>query len=334
MISKKAFSITLMSLIATTFIVSCSSNITGIRNSGYRYGNNGGATYKVGSPYKINGTWYYPKEDYTYSEVGVASWYGPQFHNKLTANNEIYDMNALTAAHRTLPLPSMVKVTNLQNGRSLVLKVNDRGPFAKDRIIDISKRGAQLLGFIEQGTAKVRVEVLPEESLALKNQLLSSEGRSNLGSMAGGIVPVAQNSVSEIPVRANELPDAEKEDYLTSKTSSQNISADQYDIWQEPVKNNSALTPEVTKSDFTLESTSPSAVSGTMVQVGAFSSYENAQKLSNSISSIGNASISDIDVNGQKFYRVRITAPNSDDAKNIVSKLINSGHQGARIVNE
>ena len=134
-----------------------------------------GGTYKVGNPYKIMGKWYYPKEDYSYSEVGMASWYGEDFHARKTANGENYDMNTLTAAHRTLPLPSIVKVTNLENGRSLVLRVNDRGPYAKNRIIDVSKRSAQLLGFQTQGTAKVRVEVLEKESKELKAALLGEE---------------------------------------------------------------------------------------------------------------------------------------------------------------
>ena len=134
-----------------------------------------GGTYKVGNPYKIMGRWYYPKEDYSYSEVGIASWYGEDFHAQKTANGEKYDMNTLTAAHRTLPLPSIVRVTNLENGRSLVLRVNDRGPYAKDRIIDISKRGAQLLGYQTKGTAKVRVEIMPEESRALKAALLGED---------------------------------------------------------------------------------------------------------------------------------------------------------------
>lgn len=109
-----------------------------------------GGIYKVGNPYKIMGKWYYPQEDYDYSEVGTASWYGKDFHAKRTANGEKYDMYSLTAAHRTLPLPSIVKVTNLENGRSLVLRVNDRGPYAKNRIIDVSKRASQLLGFYTQ----------------------------------------------------------------------------------------------------------------------------------------------------------------------------------------
>lgn len=90
-----------------------------------------GGVYKVGNPYKILGRWYYPKEDYSYSEVGIASWYGPDFHAKRTANGEKYNMHSLTAAHRTLPLPSIVKITNLENGRSLVVRVNDRGPYAR-----------------------------------------------------------------------------------------------------------------------------------------------------------------------------------------------------------
>ncbi len=134
-----------------------------------------GGFYKVGNPYKIMGQWYYPKEDYSYSEVGTASWYGEDFHAKKTANGENYDMNTLTAAHRTLPLPSIVKVTNLENGRSLVLRINDRGPYAKNRIIDISKRGAQLLGFQTKGTAKVRVEILEKESKELKAALLGEK---------------------------------------------------------------------------------------------------------------------------------------------------------------
>lgn len=139
-----------------------------------------GGVYKVGNPYQIMGKWYYPKEDYHYSEIGIASWYGDDFHAKRTANGEKYDMNTLTAAHRTLPLPSIVRVTNLENGRSLVLRVNDRGPYAKDRIIDISKRGAQLLGYQTKGTAKVKVEIMEDESKALKAALIGHSSSSEV----------------------------------------------------------------------------------------------------------------------------------------------------------
>lgn len=115
---------------------------------------------KIGDPYQIAGRWYTPAEDPEYNQVGIASWYGADFHNKQTANGETYNMNALTAAHTTLPMPSFVRVTNLENNRSLILRVNDRGPFVGNRIIDVSRRGAQLLGFEKRGTTRVRVEAV------------------------------------------------------------------------------------------------------------------------------------------------------------------------------
>lgn len=118
----------------------------------------GGGRYQVGKPYKVAGRWYHPKEDPNYDKVGRASWYGPNFHGRLTANGEVFDQNHLSAAHPTLPLPSYVRVTNLANGRSVVVRVNDRGPFAHGREIDLSSRTADVLDFKNQGTAKVRVQ--------------------------------------------------------------------------------------------------------------------------------------------------------------------------------
>ena len=126
------------------------------------YGN-----YKIGDPYQVEGVWYTPREDFAYDESGIASWYGPGFHSKRTANGDTYDQNALTAAHPTLQMPSKVQVTNLENGRSIALVVNDRGPYKRGRILDVSRRAAQLLGFDGNGTARVRVRVLPDESLQL-----------------------------------------------------------------------------------------------------------------------------------------------------------------------
>ncbi len=117
----------------------------------------GGGIYKVGSPYKIDGVWYAPKADPAYNRVGTASWYGEAFHARRTANGEVFDMNALTAAHPTLPLPSYAYVTNMENGRTLLVRINDRGPFVDNRIIDLSKRSAQALGLFNQGTGLVRV---------------------------------------------------------------------------------------------------------------------------------------------------------------------------------
>lgn len=118
----------------------------------------GGGRRQVGKPYKIAGRWYHPKEDPNYSRIGQASWYGEAFHGRLTANGEIFDMNTLSAAHTTMPLPSYARVTNLDNGRSVIVRVNDRGPFAHDREIDLSKRTAEVLDFKHKGLARVKVD--------------------------------------------------------------------------------------------------------------------------------------------------------------------------------
>ena len=119
-----------------------------------------GDGYKLGQPYEIEHVWYFPSYDSNYDRTGTASWYGHPFHGRATANGEHYDMNEVSAAHPTLPLPSRVRVTNLENGRQLVLRVNDRGPFIDGRLIDVSRRAAQLLGFHRKGLAEVRVEYL------------------------------------------------------------------------------------------------------------------------------------------------------------------------------
>jgi rare lipoprotein A len=118
----------------------------------------GGGVYRVGAPYTVGGRTYVPAEDPHYSAKGVASWYGEDFHGRLTANGEVFDMNSMSAAHPTLPLPSYVRVTNISNGRSVILRVNDRGPFTPDRLIDVSVRAAIMLGFFGSGLAPVRVE--------------------------------------------------------------------------------------------------------------------------------------------------------------------------------
>lgn len=127
----------------------------------------GSGEQKIGRPYTIAGRTYVPARDDDYDATGISSWYGPNFHGRPTANGEIFDQNLLTAAHTTLPIPSMIEVTNLENGRSAVLRLNDRGPFAGDRILDVSRAAAIELGFLEQGLAQVRVRYLgPPEGVA------------------------------------------------------------------------------------------------------------------------------------------------------------------------
>jgi rare lipoprotein A len=118
----------------------------------------GGGIYKVGDPYQVGGRWYDPREQPDYDRVGIASWYGEDFHGRRTSNGEIYDMNALTAAHPTLPMPSYAYVTNLSNNRTILVRINDRGPYVADRVIDLSKRSADELGLKRGGTGQVRVK--------------------------------------------------------------------------------------------------------------------------------------------------------------------------------
>jgi rare lipoprotein A len=120
---------------------------------------------KVGKPYQVAGVWYYPEDKKDYEEEGIASWYGSDFHLRYTANGETFDMNEVSAAHKTLPMPSYVTVTNLDNGREITVRVNDRGPFKPGRIIDMSRKAAQILGMDATGTARVRVKrVFPQDA--------------------------------------------------------------------------------------------------------------------------------------------------------------------------
>ncbi|MEM9809638.1 MAG: septal ring lytic transglycosylase RlpA family protein [Pseudomonadota bacterium] len=167
---------------------------------------------KVGSPYQIQGRWYYPKAEPNYEEVGMASWYGPNFHGKLTANGEIFDQHRLTAAHRTMPLPSIAEVTNLENGKTLLVRVNDRGPFANERILDLSQEAAERLGTIDQGIARVHVRYIGQARLSdaitrvgqrERGQSLASKGRTRRSPIepvpGGGVLAKSPPSVRPMP---------------------------------------------------------------------------------------------------------------------------------------
>src|SRR5437868_1659667 len=137
----------------------------------------GGGHYQLGDPYEVAGVQFTPREQPNYDKVGIASWYGPQFHRRMTSNGEWFDMNDLTAAHATLPLPSYAKVTNLENGRTVVVRINDRGPFVGTRIIDLSRRSADALGYKSQGMAKVRVQYIGPAPLNDQGQHLAAMNR-------------------------------------------------------------------------------------------------------------------------------------------------------------
>src|SRR5438105_7100068 len=152
----------------------------------------GGGTYRVGKPYSVAGRMYVPEEDMHYRAEGMASWYGDDFHGRQTANGEIFDMTALTAAHPTLPMPSYVRVTNIRNGKSVILRVNDRGPYHNNRLIDVSTRGAKLLEFDGYGVARVRVEYVGRAPLeGSDDRLLEATLRTGVPAPVPSAVMVA-----------------------------------------------------------------------------------------------------------------------------------------------
>src|ERR1700730_10324145 len=149
----------------------------------------GGGTYRVGKPYVVGGRVYVPEEDVNYREEGLASWYGDDFHGRQTANGEVFDMGSLTAAHPTLPMPCYARVTNLSNGKSLVVRVNDRGPYHGNRLIDVSNKAAELLEFKGNGVAHVRVEYVGRAPLE------GSDDRQLLAPLRTGVPAPAPSMV-------------------------------------------------------------------------------------------------------------------------------------------
>src|SRR5262245_1974988 len=163
----------------------------------------GGGDYKVGQPYLANGRAFYPSEDPNYRAEGIASWYGADFHGRQTANGEVYDMNGITAAHPTLPLPSYLRVTNLANGRSIIVRLNDRGPYAKNRIVDLSIGAAKALDFHGNGLARVRVEYVGRAPLeGSDDQMLLATLRHGVPAPAPSLVRIA--SAKPIPRQLRE----------------------------------------------------------------------------------------------------------------------------------
>jgi rare lipoprotein A len=169
----------------------------------------GGGRYHVGKPYQVAGRWFHPKEDKNYDKQGAASWYGEAFHRRKTSNGEYFDMNMFSAAHPTLPLPSYAKVTNLENGKTIVVRINDRGPFVGTRIIDLSKRSSDVLGFRGQGKANVRVQWIGNAPLNDKGSHLAMMNKSlNKGASLRQLAAVAKGNdvqIAEAPRKDKKL---------------------------------------------------------------------------------------------------------------------------------
>src|ERR1700691_1077103 len=192
----------------------------------------GGGSYRVGRPYTVAGQVYVPEEDTHYRAEGLASWYGDDFHGRLTANGEVFDMASLTAAHPTLPMPCYARVTNLGNGKSLIVRVNDRGPYHGNRLIDVSNKAAELLEFKGSGVARVRVEYVGRAPLegSDDNQLIATL-RTGVPAPSPSLVRVAsaRSFVPEMPSSSRgairgEIPVPEGRPYSLGNTSADQAS--------------------------------------------------------------------------------------------------------------
>lgn len=326
-----------------------------------------GRVHYTVAPYQINGVWYYPKVDYGYDASGTASWYGPGFDHRATADGEIYDMNDLTAAHKTLPLPSVVEVTNLQNGRELQLRVNDRGPFVGDRLIDVSRRAAQLLGFEGHGTTQVRVRVLRDESIQVAEAAM--RGQAGTTAVAAAPAPVRVAAAARPPLRPIEVtptpapmpppievaaaaPPAAREEFVAATPPAAEeeppprrvapppaepaprrmAEAPRRRYWPSLIASAEAAPLRTPIMAPTVATRGPGRI---FIQAGAFAVPENAQRVRTRIAILGAAEVVSARVNGSALYRVRLgPVANTVEAHRLLSRVIDSGYPGARLVEQ
>jgi rare lipoprotein A len=309
-----SFSVSILKAAPTSPVIKVSDNkkINGVPNP----------INKVGNPYEINGIKYKPQVQPNYDSVGIASWYGDDFHGNITSNGEVFDKQELTAAHATLPMPSFVEVTNLENGNKIVVRVNDRGPFKSGRIIDLSERAAELLGFKNKGTAKVRVKVLDVNANA---QAKNSSTISKANNQATANV---QNAIDCPVVEISNSSDNDLQ-IVNNKNNNQNKS------FTEPSNATNYNNMKVVSLQ------EPTGVKtyvprGVFVQIGAFNSEnEKIKKDMVALSDMGVVSLQKVDLNGKAMLRLRVGPYGSiDDAVNIKNKLIKLGYSQSRVIIE
>ena len=279
-----------------------------------------GGAYKVGEPYQVAGVWYVPHEQPDYDVRGTASWYGDEFNQKPTANGEIFDMGAISGAHTTLPLPSMVEVTNLDNGRKLMVRVNDRGPFVGGRVIDVSHAAARELGFDQQGLARVRVRYVgpattPDASLRYAANTPPAP------------IPVTRSA----PTYASPSTRSPAQTYASAPASAapgQTSSASQPPV----AVSSSALPPAAAPAQ--LAAVVPQAQAALYrIQAGAFSDPANAQRVASQLASAGQALIEPVQRNGATLYRVMLPGPADEgQAFALRDRVAQLGFADARVI--
>jgi len=262
----------------------------------------GGGRNHIGKPYQVAGRWFEPKEQPNYDKKGIASWYGEAFNRRRTSNGEWFDMGRLTAAHPTLPLPSYVKVTNLENGREIVVRVNDRGPFVGTRIIDLSKRAAEVLAFKNKGKAQVRVQYIGRAPLNDDgSHLMAMNEQLGRGTSLKRMIAAADRSSG---------PGAQPVDRTTTIAK------------QEPV----------------LPSESPEVASAVangpyFVQVASFTNLDNAERAGGALASAWPVQLVEVSGSGSSLYRVRLgPIDNRSDADTALSEAVNLGYRDAHVV--
>ncbi len=291
----------------------------------------GGGTYSIGKPYQIAGAWYTPREDPGYDRVGSASWYGELFHGRRTANGEIYDMDRLSAAHPTLPLPVYARVTNLNNGRSLVVRINDRGPYARDRIIDLSRRSAELLGFRGSGTATVRVKYLGRAPLngddSYERKYLASQSWVHLAAKGKtsktGVDILAMRSI------AGETLPAENPEKLALQRKD---AAPRAALDATAATTPSKPLPQITGSLPQPNRVAPPA-NGPVIQAGSFKSKDNAERAHKVLSAIAPVDVAEIKVGSEVYFRVRVGPfRNAAAARAALVKVADAGYRGAKVL--
>lgn len=318
--------------------------------------------YKVGKPYEVAGKKYHPKEEPNYDETGMSSWYGSEFDGKKTANGDTFDKNALTAAHNTLPMPSMVRVTNLENNKTVILMVNDRGPFSKSRVIDVSQRAAEILGFKNKGIAKVRVQFLKGQT----QRLLSGVKRADIGEDEGfSLFKKSKKSPylldeEEEDSSSFDVADAKKNALGSTKENEKNIEEQLASVGTSSVKvampvvkpesndveaigdwqgdvDDEEIEDEIEKISVKTEpeiKTLPETKQH-FVQAGTYSQISNADRVQKNLVALGDVSVTPVIIGDRKLYRVRL-GPIADEkiAQIALQKVVNLGHPGAAIVKE
>ena len=277
--------------------------------------------FKVGNPYTVLGQTYVPRETYEYVESGIASWYGPGFHGSKTASGERYDQREMTAAHRTLQMPSLVRVTNLGNGKSVIVRVNDRGPFSKSRVIDVSELAAKNLGMIGPGTAKVKLELLPAESRAI-----AAAARN--GMKTNG-VEVVMNQTGRLPSEYNQYMDGSYQ-----VASNQPLAAMPSPVYAETLQG--PVPGHINQGNFypdPVVTQRPVGPSNIFIQAGAFGDQSNAQRLAHKLSSLANAQVEPVQYGGRTLYKVKLgPIANVQNADAVLNRVLASGQSDAIIV--